>query len=258
MGSYLSLQPVLMVARLLIAASLGAALLSGCSTQVAEPKSLPAESLAAAAPLPEKPRGPTLQEQVEELLRDAERAMSADRLMSPENDNAYDRYKAVLLLQPSNEQARSGLQQMVVRYVQLGRGALRASQISQAKIYASRAHYLDADNRLLHELEREIGLASERALVALASVDAGEPASENEYPLNISALNRRDDEVKEVLSEVASRVKLSDEALLIVARNDAEGRWLYKEMKKAAGGYRIRGDIKVGKRPKIVVFPPIQ
>ena len=43
------------------------------------------------------------------LLAGAEKALSADRLMSPQHDNAYDRYRAVLLLRPDDTQAISGL-----------------------------------------------------------------------------------------------------------------------------------------------------
>ena len=41
---------------------------------------------------------------------------------------------------------------------------------------------------------------------------------------------------------------------VIVARNDAEGRWIYKSMQQAIEGYRLRGNIKMGKRPKVTLI----
>lgn len=238
--------------------------LSGCMNQQSEPTS---EVKVPQSPLPAKPRPPTVEQQVSLMLRQAERAMYGDRLMFPEDDNAYDRYQAVLKLQPGNTQAISGLQQILVRYVQMGREALRHSRLPNAQIYARRARLIDADNPLLLEFEQQLTEAQRLSPVAPAKQSAGRPVAtklgtpesgpESQYELNLSDLNQRGDAIRSVLKEIAERVKNSDEVLLIVARNDAEGRWLYKEMKKAAEGYRIRGDIKVGTPPRIIVYPPI-
>lgn len=240
------------------------AILSGCMSQQPEPAS---EVKVPQSPVPAKPKPPTLEQQVSLMLRQAERAMYGDRLMFPEDDNAYDRYQAVLKLQPGNAQAISGLQQILVRYVQMGREALRHSRLGNAKAYARRAGLIDADNPLLREFEQQLSEAERLNPVAPAKVSSGRPVSsklgtpesgpESQYELNLSDLNLRGDAIRAVLKEIAERVKSSDEVLLIVARNDAEGRWLYKEMKKAAEGYRIRGDIKVGSPPRIIVYPPI-
>lgn len=187
--------------------------------------------------------------QVERLLWQAERALSADRLMSPDHDNAYDRYRAVLLLRPASAQARSGLQQVLIRYIQLGRQALAHSQLPLAREYVARAALVDADNALLKEF---------RVALAQAQARNVNDSAANEFPLEQEALDRRDSESLAVIERVAHRVKVSDEALLIIARNDAEGRWVYQQMRKAAEGYRIRGDIQIGAAPKIVVYPPIQ
>lgn len=242
----------------------GAVSLSGCMTQ----KSEPAPAVVKSQPvIPPKPKPPTVEQQTSLLLRQAERALYGDRLMYPEDDNAYDRYQAVLKLQPGNAQAKSGLQQIVVRYVQMGREALRHSRLSDATAYAQRAKSIDASNPLLQEFEQHLSEAVRQHAAAPVKVAPERPVSsklgkpesgsESEYNLDVADLNQRGDAIRAVLKDVAERVKNSDEVLLIVARNDAEGRWLYKEMKKAAEGYRIRGDIKVGSPPRIVVYPPI-
>lgn len=260
---------------LLILLLLGS-LLSGCISQEPAPKPKVVQ------PQPTvvlRPAPPTVEQRVSLLLRQAERALSADRLLLPAGDNAYDRYQAVLKLQPNNAQAKSGLQVIAMRYIDMGRTALRHSRVSDARVYAQRAKRVYADNPLLRELEQALAEAEHNQRVAALAVAPSQAAgtqqgvnrgseqdnnsksaqtsADNEYPLSPAALSKRGDEIKAVLAKVAQRVKVSDEVLLIVARNDEEGRWLYQAMKKAAEGHRIRGDIKVGSPPKIVVYPPI-
>jgi hypothetical protein len=57
---------------------------------------------------------------------------------------------------------------------------------------------------------------------------------------------------------VAQRVRESDETVLILARTDAEGRWIYKVMRESVGEYRIRGDIRITREPALVLQPPIE
>ncbi|NIB39040.1 N-acetylglucosaminyltransferase [Pseudomaricurvus alkylphenolicus] len=184
---------------------------------------------------------------VRRLLAEAEAALSDDRLMTPANNNAYDRYQAVLLLQPNHPQARSGLQQILIRYLQLARASLGRSQLKQAEIYADRARRIDRHNPLLQEFDQQLQRQRQHL----------EAAGEGEFPLDAGAVSRRSDELLPVLAEIVGRLRRTDETVLIVARTDADGRWLYKQMKKAAAGYRIRGDIKTGPQPKILVLAPI-
>lgn len=238
-------------------------LLSACATQEPAPRTLPRVQHVPAV----QPVGPTIAQRVSLLLRQAEGALYADRLLLPPHDNAYDRYQAVLRLQPDNTQAKTGLQMIAMRYIEMGRTALRHSRLGEARTYAQRARQVYPDNPLLREFElaladaqRHQAQAAVAAPAAAAASSAAAPTaarSENEYPLNAAALSKRGAEIKAVLAEVATRVKRSDEVVLIMARSDEEGRWLYREMKQAAGGYRIRGDIKVGNPPKITIYPPI-
>lgn len=238
-------------------------LLTACVTQEPAPRTV----VQTPPPAVVRPAPPTIEQRVSLLLRQAERALYNDRLLLPAEDNAYDRFQAVLKLQPGNAQAKTGLQMIAMRYIEMGRTALRHSRLSEARIYAQRARQVYPDNPLLREFEQ--ALADAQRHQAQAAVAAAPPpsassgagsagaTSDSEYLLSIAALSKRGDEIKAVLGQIAERIKSSDEVILIVARSDEEGRWLYREMKKAAEGYRIRGDIKVGSPPKVVVYPPI-
>lgn len=61
-----------------------------------------------------------------------------------------------------------------------------------------------------------------------------------------------------MLEQLARRVSQSDESIMIYARNDAEGRWIYKTMKDAVGDYRIRGDIRISRQPALELLSPME
>ncbi len=215
-------------------------LLAGCAVEHPKPVLKP-------VPDPQQIR----QQSIENLLALAERALRADRLASPAHDNATDRYRAVLKLEPQNPQARTGLQLVVMRYVDLARQALAKSRIEQADYFLARARGVGgvaADNVLLTELHDNI---------AAARVKQKRAADRRRFNLDRQQLSGKTTELVALLTEIAERVEETDGALLIVARSDAEGRWLYQQMRRAVPGYRLRGDIQIGKVPHILLQAPI-
>lgn len=221
--------------------------LTACLTP-SDPVFVPPESQPQQAQKVKKTDAEIRRDQIGRLLASAERAMAAGRLMLPLADNAYDRYRAVLLLQPGNPQAASGLDEIVVRYVQMAQQAISRSRWSEAQEFIARAAEISADNPLL----REVIEAFERARSVQVASHAGE-----QFFLDPDQLNNKSESLMLLLIEIAQRLRQSHESMVIVARTDREGRWLYKQMKQAAQGYRIRGDITVGPQPKIIILPPL-
>ncbi|MFK7896048.1 MAG: serine/threonine-protein kinase [Myxococcota bacterium] len=78
------------------------------------------------------------------LLSNAKLALEDNRLMSPADDNAYDRYRSVLKLDPSNAKAKSGLRTVAVRYVSLADSAIEGGDKGQARTYLDRAKRADS------------------------------------------------------------------------------------------------------------------
>ncbi|WHI48901.1 hypothetical protein [Microbulbifer sp. VAAF005] len=60
----------------------------------------------------------------------------------------------------------------------------------------------------------------------------------------------------EQLQRVAGRIRSEQLRVIIVARSDAEGRWVYQQLREAVPGYRVRGDIKVGNPAKLILIKP--
>ncbi|MFC6981009.1 hypothetical protein [Microbulbifer taiwanensis] len=61
----------------------------------------------------------------------------------------------------------------------------------------------------------------------------------------------------ELLRGAAQRIRRGELRVIIVARNDAEGRWIYQQLREAVPGYRVRGDIKLGSPPRLLLIQPV-
>lgn len=228
---------------------------SGSGPEAPKAESLAAEAgatkTAVAAP------GPTARQRlVSRLLDGGFAALSADQLTTPEHDNAVDRFRAVLIVQPENAQAQSGLDMVVRRYCQLAQSAIEQGNFPQAQVYIASAKRVDRVPMAVAQVEQALKAAKQQAAqVASKPVLPDSRAQEIKIPQN--ALAARADSLVQALAQLAERVKSEDLYVLIVARSDADGRWIYQTMKQALPGYRLRGNIERGSEPKIVLQAPI-
>ncbi|WP_152521598.1 hypothetical protein [Marinimicrobium sp. LS-A18] len=230
---------------------LGLALLVGCSSPAQTPSSTQAPPPAVDT-MPEPEPALTREQRIERWLEEGDRALSADRLLSPLGDNAHDRYRAVLIYDPDNTRAISGLQAIALRYLDLARSAAARSALSQAQGYLDLAESVDPGNPLVAEFSEKV--SDQRARLQNTS-----PLTQDGkvVQLNGELLRQRADELVVDLQQLARRVKDTGEFLLIVARTDAEGRWIYQQMRDGVPNYLLRGDIHRGSPPRIELQPPL-
>jgi hypothetical protein len=174
------------------------------------------------------------------LLSEADYCLSQNRLLNPISDNAHDRYRSVLLMEPENERAKLGLQTIALRYVELAREAARRGNVSEAQSMIRYAKGID-NNPLVQE-------AAETLRKQVINMPAPKPyqAGPGELVLETKLLQAKDPQIKNQLLDVAQKAKQNDEFVLIVARSDAEGRWIYQQLRNAVPGYLVRGDIRIG------------
>ncbi len=191
------------------------------------------------------------------MLDRAERAFRAGRLTEPDHDNAYDSFHSVLLLNPNNSEARSGIQAILIRYAELIRKALAEHDYYNAGVLLNRAQTYYPANNLLLDLKKELAKVREKEDQQMLTKAPTDKAIVD-YPLPAGALGRRSETVSDYLARIALRLKESNESVMIHARTDAEGRWIYKQLNDAVPGYRVRGDIKLSRVAKIVILPPLQ
>jgi len=121
----------------------------------------------------------TLQDEtIKKLLSQGQRSLDGFRLLTPEDDNAYDHYRAVLRLDPDNEVASDGIQEIVDRYITLTRKAVGQHENDRAKRYSKRGLSVQPDNRDLLALEQRIDRKIAAASIAMVPVARSVPASQ--------------------------------------------------------------------------------
>ncbi len=194
------------------------------------------------------------------LLQQAEDAFRRGNLIDPAHDNAYDRFHSVLKMNPGNTMARSGLQAILIRYADLIRDALARSRYDQARALLNTTQIYYPGNTLLLDLKQQL-VKQERAALrfdeqALARTNVDD-LKRQDFPLPATKLGTDDAELAAFLSSIAQRLKVSGESVLIYARSDSEGRWLYRKINAAVPDYRVRGDIRIARSPKITILPPL-
>lgn len=226
-------------------------LLGGCQVGPDPAEETPEQMAPAPEPEPGERHRQTLAT-VEAWLDAADRALSDDRLLEPAEDNAHDRYRAALYLDPGNTRAQSGLQAIVLRYLEMARSAARRGSFAQSEELLNRAELVDPGNALVKALGEEILAERERYREAEAAHIA-----EDSYPLDPRELAARSDSVVQELEVLAKRVEQTREFVLIISRTDDEGRWIYQTMREAVPDYLLRGDINLGAPPRIQLLPPL-
>tara|TARA_R110000772_G_scaffold91216_7_gene187713 strand:- start:2317 stop:3006 length:690 start_codon:yes stop_codon:yes gene_type:complete len=177
-----------------------------------------------------------------DMLYEARVAFEDNRLLLPAGDNAYDRYMEVLSIVPDNQVALDGIENIADRYVAMALEAIRVGQFENAENYLNRAASINPDKENIAEARRI--LLSESRI------------SRDYFPLDPQELERQSLDIMSRLGSIAEYVRNREATFLITARNDAEGRWIYRIMREATGGYRLRGDIAIGNRPTIQVNIP--
>ncbi|MDJ0657606.1 MAG: protein kinase [Xanthomonadales bacterium] len=93
-----------------------------------------------------------------DLLADANRFLEDNELTTPPRDNAFERFEAVMLLDPDNMQAREGMVRIVERYVSLSRTAISGGRYSSAMSLVRRGRRVATSAGI--EAEMDAGLKS--------------------------------------------------------------------------------------------------
>lgn len=177
-----------------------------------------------------------------DMLYDAKSAYDDNRLMLPAGNNAYEMYQQVLQLDPGNAVAVEGIQEIVLRYVALAGDAINQAKYDEADTYLGRAARLGPDRPELADARARLEQARQNKVEV--------------HELDPSALSAQNLEVMSQLADIAQQIQSQEATFLINARSDEEGRWIYKTMRDAVGGYRLRGNIDISGTPSILVSAP--
>ena len=177
-----------------------------------------------------------------DMLYEARLAYEDNRLMSPAGNNAYDGYREVLDIDPENEVALQGIQDIVLRYVQLSDAAMQVRQYDNAGDLLNRAARINRDEPAIAEARERLEQARKIEM--------------DVFDLDANALSDRNLEIMVELGEIGQYIRDREATFMINARTDEEGRWIYQTMRQAVGGYRLRGNIALDSQPSIQVVIP--
>lgn len=179
------------------------------------------------------------QYRIRQSLFNGYEALASERLMRPKNDNAYDWFNQVLWLDGSNAEAHRGMREIGKTYVRLAELAYQAGGRARAELLLERAQWVSV---------------SPAQVVSIKKRHPEPVPADNEFRLPLSDLSHKNQQMVEWLGRLAEQAKQLPSRLLIVARTDSEGRWIYKQMRESVEGYRLRGNIQVGQIPKVVLI----
>lgn len=214
-----------------------AVLVAGCKAPDAPPAEVVPEPVETA---PSADPEPAFDEvHVAQLLWRAETALEADRLLTPESDNAVVWYRQVLVAAPDHPQALRGLERVVERYIVLARRAMDAERWPSARTMLNRAETVDSQHPGISPLRQQVNLLSRAERLTLA--------------LTHEEVRARAPVARRKLEDFGINARLPRSRVSIRAGSDADARWMYQQLARAPGERRIRGGIDIGLPPTVTV-----
>ena len=171
---------------------------------------------------------------IPDILYAALQALSEDRLLTPVDDNAHGRFKRVLAMDSKNELALKGLQDIVVRYLQLAGESMNRGIFDEAETLLGRARFVDSSHP---------GIASAAEALRL-EMNSNDLFFKLDYP----SYSARSELAQNELADIARQTREHEAFFLITAPNDELARWMVSMMREAVSGYRLRGNIELSSR----------
>lgn len=167
---------------------------------------------------------------VEALLLAARQAVEDQRFVLPEDDNARDRYRDVLITEPENREALRGLRLISDAFVERARTALKSGEPQVAASALTIASETDASNPAIGVVsdllvaQGDALLTAARVAAAMGDIDQATSAlarAEEFVHIEPTAINA----VREQLAELELQIALLD-GLAVVDNHIAAGRLL--------------------------------
>ena len=213
-----------------------AAVLSGCELLLQQPVVVvPTEA-------PAKPEQ-LHANRIPALLGEAAAAFADNRLTTPAETSAYTIYLQVLALDPANAAAEQGIADIVERYLEWAITNAANFDISKATDYLRRAQSVDAEHPNI--------------VAVRAMIEERRLARTEFHALESAELHARSARVESKLRKIGIEIGVSGASAVIIARNDAEGRWIYQQLNEI-GGTRVRAELRFGERPGVRLIYPLQ
>ena len=196
---------------------------------------------------PESPAPATLpadpeRERIAALLDEAATAFADNRLTTPVEDSAYTIYLQILAIDPMHAGTEQGIADIVERYLEWAISHAAEFNISKAVDYLRRARSVDPEHPNI-------------AAVA-AMLEEHRLARTKFHPLETAELRARSGRAIARLRGIGAEIGATGASAIIIARSDAEGRWMYQQLNDMADT-RVRAELRVGERPGVRLIYPV-
>ena len=96
------------------------------------------------------------QQQVGQLLEKARLALKKNRLTTPSNDNAYYYFKRVTELEPSNDSALKGINQVENKLLSLAKSSIKSKKWIQATAYLEKVDSINPNSEQARTLRKQV------------------------------------------------------------------------------------------------------
>ena len=211
-------------------------LLIACTPVKQPPDQVPAESTAT---IPEQL--PMENAAIERYLNLATVAFNKDQLLTPEADSAFKYYTQAQKLDALDPRAARGFERITERYLTLALRAADRSSFALARSMLGRAKIV-----FQSVLANNPDFTSPNFDSIAQQIKVLSGAERTRLKLDSKLLKSRDRILINQLKAIGSLAKKPNTRVIITVRNDADGRWVYQQLRKAPGEFRIRAEIKIG------------
>jgi hypothetical protein len=190
---------------------------------------------------------------IQNSLDQGKLALQTDRLSLPKQDSAVFYFRRVLDVDPANHEAKIGLNAVVKRYLQLAEIAHGNGDDKKANSWIKRAEEVNGPST------KTTGMRSQ-----LKKTPAGQHQREieylpaSDYQLSREELDQRGPEIHTHLADIAKRAESRKRAVLVIARDQAEGDWIAKVLRESVPNYVLKTQVKIASRPAVILVSESQ
>ena len=168
------------------------------------------------------------QKQIRELLKEAGKDVEALRLTRPKDDNAFDKYLAVIKLDENNQEAGAGIRSISDKYVAMAYGAIAKNKLTVAESYLKRASAITPKSKKIATAKK--ALQTKRAELKAARIP------EETTPAPDQAVTAEEKEEEEETQSFWDKVKKWHEENMKQSRKIDKSKTIDERVRKTIGG----------------------
>tara|TARA_X000000950_G_scaffold261498_2_gene331834 strand:+ start:1041 stop:1709 length:669 start_codon:yes stop_codon:yes gene_type:complete len=187
---------------------------------------------APAAPAPQEDIEAITKTRIQDLLTQAQLAYQAGDLTYPEASSALFYYQQILELNPTFEPAQRGIEQIVEHFVSNAISALERRQFARSRSMLARAQLIDPQHPAIQPTAAQVALLS-NANIKRIKFSGADLRSQG---FRVAA------QITDLVDSGSGNCRY-----IIAAPNDAQGRWVYDQIKNAQGDTRPIAQITIAR-----------